>query len=143
MFDCSPTRGNNCFPDPFRDGAWIQSQVLPSVGSRRLFPVRFTHIGNFREKLLEPDKTENNFCFIPASCRLWRHTPAVRIRTKAKQLAFSPPQEYKNTPYVVCFCILVAGPGFEPGSRGYEPLEVPLLYPALLLNCLDVYVQPI
>lgn len=28
---------------------------------------------------------------------------------------------------------LVAGPGIEPGSGGYEPPEVPLLYPALLL----------
>ncbi len=27
--------------------------------------------------------------------------------------------------------IIVAGPGFAPGSRGYEPLEVLLLYPAI------------
>ena len=26
----------------------------------------------------------------------------------------------------------VAGPGIEPGSGGYEPPEVPLLYPAVL-----------
>ena len=26
---------------------------------------------------------------------------------------------------------LVAGPGIEPGSSGYEPDEVPLLYPAI------------
>jgi len=25
----------------------------------------------------------------------------------------------------------VAGPGFEPGSSGYEPDEIPLLYPAM------------
>lgn len=25
----------------------------------------------------------------------------------------------------------VAGPGFEPGSQGYEPCEMPLLYPAM------------
>ncbi len=28
---------------------------------------------------------------------------------------------------------LVAGPGIEPGPSGYEPDEVPLLYPAILL----------
>lgn len=27
--------------------------------------------------------------------------------------------------------LLVAGPGLEPGSGGYEPPEVPLLYPAI------------
>ena len=27
---------------------------------------------------------------------------------------------------------LVAGPGIEPGPSGYEPDEVPLLYPAIL-----------
>lgn len=27
--------------------------------------------------------------------------------------------------------VLVAGPGIEPGSGGYEPPEVPLLYPAM------------
>jgi hypothetical protein len=30
-----------------------------------------------------------------------------------------------------CFFMLVAGPGIEPGSGGYEPPEVPLLYPAM------------
>lgn len=30
--------------------------------------------------------------------------------------------------------VLVAGPGIEPGSGGYEPPEVPLLYPAMLFN---------
>ncbi len=29
------------------------------------------------------------------------------------------------------FLFLVAGPGIEPGSGGYEPPEVPLLYPAI------------
>ena len=29
--------------------------------------------------------------------------------------------------------VLVAGPGIEPGSGGYEPPEVPLLYPAIYL----------
>lgn len=32
---------------------------------------------------------------------------------------------------------LVAGPGFEPGSGGYEPPEVPLLHPAILINFKD------
>ena len=27
--------------------------------------------------------------------------------------------------------VFVAGPGIEPGSGGYEPPEVPLLYPAM------------
>ena len=29
------------------------------------------------------------------------------------------------------FFLRVAGPGLEPGSGGYEPPEVPLLYPAM------------
>lgn len=33
--------------------------------------------------------------------------------------------------------MLVAGPGFEPGSGGYEPPEVPLLHPAILTNFKD------
>lgn len=33
-----------------------------------------------------------------------------------------------------CFCFvhLVAGAGFEPAARGYEPREIPLLHPAIL-----------
>jgi hypothetical protein len=27
--------------------------------------------------------------------------------------------------------VRVAGPGFEPGPSGYEPDEIPLLYPAM------------
>ena len=30
------------------------------------------------------------------------------------------------------FFIIVAGPGIEPGPQGYEPCEMPLLYPAIL-----------
>jgi hypothetical protein len=30
--------------------------------------------------------------------------------------------------------VFVAGPGIEPGSGGYEPPEVPLLYPAVYLK---------
>ncbi len=30
--------------------------------------------------------------------------------------------------------MLVAGPGIEPGSGGYEPPEVPLLYPAIYVG---------
>lgn len=29
---------------------------------------------------------------------------------------------------------MVAGAGIEPASRGYEPREVPLLYPAIRLH---------
>ncbi len=32
------------------------------------------------------------------------------------------------------FFLLVAGTGIEPMSRGYEPRELPLLYPAILVN---------
>ena len=37
------------------------------------------------------------------------------------------------------FYILVAGTGIEPVSRGYEPRELPLLYPAIFL--LPILVQ--
>ena len=40
------------------------------------------------------------------------------------------------------FFILVAGPGLEPGSGGYEPPEVPLLYPAILYFSTKTYSQP-
>lgn len=46
----------------------------------------------------------------------------------------------KNTPLLECFFfsyIVVAGPGFAPGSRGYEPLEMLLLYPAIFLYLLS------
>ena len=33
---------------------------------------------------------------------------------------------------VSVFFFLVAGPGIEPGSGGYEPPEVPLLHPAVI-----------
>lgn len=37
----------------------------------------------------------------------------------------------------------VAGPGFEPGSSGYEPDEIPLLYPAItLFSGFLVYIGP-
>ena len=36
--------------------------------------------------------------------------------------------------YSVHFLFLVAGTGIEPVSRGYEPRELPLLYPAICLN---------
>ena len=32
------------------------------------------------------------------------------------------------------FSLLVAGTGLEPMPRGYEPLEVPLLHPAMFSN---------
>lgn len=31
------------------------------------------------------------------------------------------------------YIYLVAGPGIEPGSGGYEPPEVPLLHPAIFI----------
>ena len=31
------------------------------------------------------------------------------------------------------FLVLVAGTGIEPVSRGYEPRELPLLYPAIFI----------
>ncbi len=45
--------------------------------------------------------------------------------------------------------MFVAGPGLEPGSGGYEPPEVPLLYPAILLyshhssSLQDLYTLPL
>ena len=33
--------------------------------------------------------------------------------------------------YSTSFLFLVAGTGIEPVSRGYEPRELPLLYPAI------------
>jgi hypothetical protein len=40
----------------------------------------------------------------------------------------------KNTGISQCFSVFVAGPGIEPGSGGYEPPEVPLLYPAVIVE---------
>ncbi len=37
----------------------------------------------------------------------------------------------KAATYVAAFALLVAGAGIEPASGGYEPPEVPLLYPAI------------
>ena len=37
------------------------------------------------------------------------------------------------------FCLLVAGAGIEPASGGYEPPEVPLLYPAMLYSTFLVW----
>jgi hypothetical protein len=39
-------------------------------------------------------------------------------------------QDNKKYPLKGTFSF-VAGPGIEPGSGGYEPPEVPLLYPAI------------
>jgi hypothetical protein len=36
----------------------------------------------------------------------------------------------KNTKLNWCFFLIVAGPGLAPGSSGYEPDEILLLYPA-------------
>ena len=37
---------------------------------------------------------------------------------------------------VTIIVLLVAGTGIEPVSRGYEPRELPLLYPAILFYCI-------
>ncbi len=37
----------------------------------------------------------------------------------------------KKTPYRVSFSFIVAESGFAPGSSGYEPDEILLLYPAI------------
>ena len=37
----------------------------------------------------------------------------------------------KSMPRMAWIFLNVAGPGIEPGSGGYEPPEVPLLYPAI------------
>lgn len=40
------------------------------------------------------------------------------------------------------FSLLVAGAGFEPASSGYEPDEIPLLYPAMdLLYSTDFWIM--
>jgi len=61
-------------------------------------------------------------------------SPHHSIPTKVKQMALRlpPPHDRKTLPGE-CFSIFVAGPGIEPGSGGYEPPEVPLLYPAIIL----------
>ena len=40
-------------------------------------------------------------------------------------------KEKLATEYSASFSLLVAGTGIEPMSRGYEPRELPLLYPAI------------
>lgn len=43
----------------------------------------------------------------------------------------SPATKTKPPPKSGDGLVFVAGPGIEPGSGGYEPPEVPLLYPAI------------
>ena len=45
--------------------------------------------------------------------------------------AHAAPQHEKTRKLSLGVFIRVAGPGIEPGSGGYEPPEVPLLYPAI------------
>ena len=40
-------------------------------------------------------------------------------------------EDYQVMSFAHGFLFLVAGPGIEPGSGGYEPPEVPLLHPAM------------
>lgn len=58
------------------------------------------------------------------------HRPELRFRTESTQV-LSCPATAQNKTALWRFCLLVAGPGIEPGSGGYEPPEVPLLYPAM------------
>ena len=41
--------------------------------------------------------------------------------------------------YNTAFTFIVAGTGIEPVSRGYEPRELPLLYPAIFLKLYDIF----
>ncbi len=53
--------------------------------------------------------------------------PMARFRLFDSRLALENKKSWQKP----AFLILVAGPGIEPGSGGYEPPEVPLLYPAM------------
>lgn len=46
---------------------------------------------------------------------------------------FAPPQQVKEKAPYGAISNLVAGAGIEPASGGYEPPEVPLLYPAMCI----------
>ena len=59
-------------------------------------------------------------------------TPPVRFRRKQNYLLSDlRSHKTKKADKVSVFFVLVAGPGIEPGSGGYEPPEVPLLHPAM------------
>lgn len=62
---------------------------------------------------------------------LQKHVSAVRIETQTKQFVCSPATYKKNiTQSRVIFFLYVAGARFERAYPGYEPGELPLLYPA-------------
>ena len=50
-------------------------------------------------------------------------------------IAFSPKEKTRLSSG---FLLRVAGAGIEPASGGYEPPEVPLLYPAMFLLTLNL-----
>ena len=58
-------------------------------------------------------------CFAVQNCRIYHWLKALRL-------------EDMSWRHVTCR--IVAGPGIEPGSQGYEPCEIPLLYPAIYIN---------
>ncbi len=46
----------------------------------------------------------------------------------------------KHLPVKVgCNFVVVAGPGLEPGLRGYEPRELPLLNPAIEICVIMIF----
>ena len=58
------------------------------------------------------------------------YSTKLRFQTKAKLFAFCPATQEKPEAVASRLFNRVAGPGIEPGSGGYEPPEIPLLYPA-------------
>ena len=61
--------------------------------------------------------------------------PLVRFRREPNSwLSDLHNRSTKKTGQKPVFFVLVAGPGIEPGSGGYEPPEVPLLYPAMCIS---------
>ena len=60
------------------------------------------------------------------------NVPESRVKFQSKIICFRAPQHIQKKPDKgLVFSVCVAGPGIEPGSGGYEPPEVPLLYPAI------------
>jgi hypothetical protein len=68
-----------------------------------------------------------------------KHGSARSIPDETCAGTFLPRNTQQKTGYAG-FLLRVAGPGIEPGSGGYEPPEVPLLYPAMYLFCCTLLV---
>ena len=87
--------------------------------------------------------TASLFCLLVAGTGIGHETP--RYARSGFATPYSIPvhmtqvmclpflQVNKRALIAALFCLLVAGTGIEPVSRGYEPRELPLLYPAILL----------